>query len=121
MKGGDPTKPQCTQRWQHSESLARHAWRFYLARQNDDISTMSKSSYDAWVACDTVWRRMKPQEQEIVRAFHTMRPHNPGCGLTVETQIKQYADDNRITTDRIWATVRKAWKGWAIERGLADE
>lgn len=82
---------------------------------------MSKASYAAWTACDTVWHRLKPSEQEIVRAFHAMRPSNPGYGPTIEMQLEQYADDNMLTTDRIWATVRKAWKGWAIERGLADE
>ena len=120
MKGGDTTKPQFTQHWKHSESLARHAWRCYLKRPDVTVDAMSKPSYHAWAACNAVWDRLKPSEQEIVKAFHAIRasPDDPG---KMEYQVSRLAAEKHVTSDYVWQTVRKAWKMWAIERGLADE
>ena len=113
-------KPQFTQNWQHAETLARHAWKFYLNYTNATIDTMSRPSYSAWIACNMVWDKLKPSEQEIVRAFHAIRaaPDDPGG---MEYQVSRLAAERHVTSDYVWLTVRKAWKMWAIERGLADE
>ena len=102
-----------TMGWSYTEPLARHCWRFYLAHTDITIDSMSHPTYLAWVACNTIWNRLKPSEQDIVRAYH--------CSRDAPGSMPTYALANGLTLDYCWKIIKKAWKEWAIERGLADD
>ena len=104
-------RPEYVQRWQHSEGLARHCWRFYVAHMDITVDMMSRPSYLAWIACNTVWDRLRPSEQDIVRFFHASR----------DAPLDHYASENGLTVDYCWQVLKSAWQQWAIERGIADE
>ena len=107
--------------------LARHAWRCYLNRPDVNTDRMSKPSYAAWIACDTVWDRLRPSEQDIVKAFHSIPAgygqHTAANGTltSFDQALKTMASVRHISIDYVWTVVRKAYRMWAIERGLADE
>lgn len=101
--------------------MARHAWRCYLNRPDVAVDAMSKPSYDAWIACNTVWDRLRPSEQEIVKAFHAIRSSPTETGADLSYKVDALAQEQKVSADYVWQVVRKAWQMWAIERGLADE
>jgi len=95
------TKPQFTQRWQHAEALALHAWRCYINRPEVTVDVMSQASYLSWAACNTVWNQLTQNEKDVLSAFFTNR----------------FAKSDYCTRQ----VINKALKMWAMERGLADE
>ena len=82
---------------------------------------MSKPSYQAWIACNAVWNKLKPSEQALVKGFHAIRSMPDNAVFYFEYQVEQLAEQNNVSADYVWQTVKKAWQLWAIERGLADE
>lgn len=82
---------------------------------------MSKPTYLSWVACNTVWNRLKPSEQEIIRGFHTLRTDPNDKEKSLNRQMKMLASNQRVTVEYVWMVVNKSWQLWAIERGIADE
>lgn len=107
-------KPTYTESWRNCRELARHMWRFYCYNRSPTVDEMSDASYQAWAACNTVWGRLRPSEQEIVDMYHKA----PKC--CQQNAVNRYARSKGITTEYILSVINNAWKEAAIERGIAD-
>lgn len=111
------TRPRLfTQHWSFSISLARHAWRFYLLKQDARIDEMTTATYAAWISCYTVWHQLTTTEQNAVELYHTFK----GKPAELDRVIQTKANSMGITFDTFMDMVRKSWRLWAEERGLAD-
>ena len=111
------TKPRLfTQHWSFSINLARHAWRFYLLKQDARIDEMTTATYAAWISCYTVWHQLTTAEQTAVELFHTFKGKPSELDLIIQTKSNTMG----ITPNAFMDMVRKSWKMWAVERGVAD-
>ena len=105
-----------TQHWSFSINLARHAWRFYLLKQDARIDEMTTATYSAWISCYTVWHQLTTEEQTAVELYHTFK----GKPSELDRVIQTKANSMGITPESFMDMVRKSWQTWAVERGLAD-
>lgn len=106
-----------SQHWRWSETLARHAWRWYLNRPDVTVNQMTRASHEAWIACNTVYNRLRASEREILQLyFHTGNDPSEAA----ET-LRKWAHDNGTEVWRMMRVIKAAYRMWAIERGLADE
>ena len=110
------TKKQYTQGWTFCISIARHAWRFFLLNPDATIDNMSDPSRDAWIACYVVWADLNDTEQAIIRAHHTTN----GSQTDVDDAVAATANRLGLNDEDARRILRKAWREWAIKRGLAD-
>lgn len=93
-----------------------------MKRKDAKITDMSKPTYDMWVACDRVWKRLTDDEQKVVKYIHLGKSTEIYSSTAVIAKLySQYAIQNGITIESVRHIIDKAWKMWAIERGLADE
>jgi len=113
--GGDSIKQLYKQTSNFAEPLARHAWCFYIKRPDIPVNEMSKASYLAWIACNTVWTALTQDEQSIIRTIHSDR------AISIAELVSGYAAQKGLSADYVWSVIKKAWHQWAIERGVADE
>ena len=104
------------QNWRYSAPLARHAWRCYLNRPDVTVDRMSWPSINSWVACNAVWNTLKPEEQEMLRLFH--RSENDPA--TARDAVRRWEAEHGAEPGTVIRTIRRTYKLWAVERGLAD-
>lgn len=82
---------------------------------------MSKPTQSAWFACCTVWNRMKPSEQDIVRTYHLIPGNRPfHSSKDVSDYMQRYAESQSVQVDYVWGVIVSSWKQWAVARGLID-
>lgn len=92
-----------------------------MNRPDVTVDMMSKPSYAAWAACNTVWDKLNPAEQALVKEFHAIRFSPDGSGVSLDDHVSQLAQEKHVPPDYVWTTIKNVWRMWAIERGLADE
>ncbi len=110
------TKRKLVTAWRYSNVLARHAWRVFIKKPDADTSEMTPPTYQNWVSCQIVWEKLRPYERDVIKRFCQIEKYPP-----TDDDLSPIAEVCSLSISAVWEIAKKAWKLWAIERGLADK
>ena len=88
-----------------------HAIRFYLSTP-ETLKTEGKRKADIenWIAVQSVWHRLKPEEKEVLETIY--KTHKIGEG------VRTYCKETGANEYDIWVLITKTGSAIARRRGL---
>lgn len=90
-------------------------WRYYIRNRTATVDVMTASDFQNWVACNAVYQKLNPAEQEVISTVSTVP-----IGQERDA-VWTLAHQNLMHPNDAWDIVKEAYKQSAIERGLIEQ